>query len=269
MRSVCMILLFPFFTATAAFGQDGVYDFGGKSAGMANSSVTLVDAYSVFNNIGALADVEKTTAFAGYRNLFGINELNTLAAGFIRPTKPGTFAVSFYRFGGDLLNQQKASLGFSNKIGLVSLGVNLSYVQYSIETLGRSSAFVMEFGGLAELTKQLKVGAYVFNLNQANLGNAAEQQLPVTMKVGLSYLPTDELTINVEVLKQLDAKERIRVGINYQLIEKVSIRTGIETSPVRGSFGLGFNPGRFLIDYAYGNQEVLGDIHDLTLAITL
>ena len=269
MRRLSMIICSLLLTGNLALAQDGIYDFGGKSAGMANSSVTLVDAYSVFNNIGALAQVEKTTAFAGYRNLFGINELNTLAAGFVRPTKPGTFAVSFYRFGGELLNQQKASLGFSNKIGLVSLGVNLSYVQYSIESLGNTSAFVLEFGGLAELTKQLRVGAYVFNLNQATLNNAADQDLPVTMKVGISYLPTDEFTINAEVMKQVDAEERVRIGINYQLIKNVSVRTGIETNPVKGAFGVGFSPGRFLIDYAYGNQSVLGDIHDLTLGITL
>lgn len=266
LNTILIVVLLCSFNSQA---QSGFYDFGGQSAGMSNSSVTLIDPYSVFNNIGALAHVDKTTAFVGYRNLFGINELNTLAAGLVRPLKPGTLGVSFFRFGGDLLSEQKASVGFSNKIGLISLGANLSYVQYHIETLGKTSAFVIEFGGLAELTRELRLGAYVFNINQANLGNAAEQPLPVTMKVGLSYLPTDELTINAEVFQQVDAEERVRIGINYQLIEKVAIRTGIETNPVRGSFGVGFQPGRFLIDYAYGNQQVLGDIHDLTLGITL
>ena len=269
MRITYSFFLLIFISFYSVLGQTGVYDFGGKSAGMANSSVTLADAYSVFNNIGALARIEKATAFAGYRNLFGINELSTVAAGFALPTKPGTFGIGLYRFGGDLLSEQKASVGFSNKIGLISLGANLSYVQYHIESLGKTSALVIEFGGLAELTKELRVGAYVFNLNRASPGNAAIRQLPVTMKAGISYLPTDELTINTEILKQVDSKERFRIGFNYQLIRNVAVRSGIETNPVRGSFGIGFNPGKFLIDYAFSNQAILGDIHDVTLAITL
>jgi len=269
MRKIIWFLFISTFLSTVSLAQDGIYDFGGKSAGLANTSVTISDAYSVFNNIGALANVEKTTAFVGYRNLFGINELNTLAAGFVKPFKAGTLGVSFYRFGGELLSQQKASVGFSNKFGLVSLGANISYLQYSIETLGKSSAFVFEFGGLAEVTKQIKLGAYVFNLNQASLSNGSQQELPITMKVGVSYLPIEDLAINAEVLKQVDNEERIRVGLNYDVIKNFSIRTGIETNPVKGSFGLGFRPGRFLLDYAFSNHSVLGDIHDLSIGITL
>lgn len=260
---LCLVMIFH------CNGQSGIYDFGGRSAGMGNSSVTIADAFSVFNNIGALARVDKTTAFVGYRNLFGVNELNTLAAGFVKPLKPGTIGVSFYRFGGDLFNEQKASIGFSNKFGLVSLGANISYLQQSIETLGKSSAFVIEFGGLVDISKNLKVGAYVFNLNQASISTGTDEELPLTMKLGISYLPIDDLTINAEVLKQIDLEERVRIGVSYDLIKNFTIRTGIETNPVKGSFGLGFNPGRFLIDYAFSNHSVIGDIHDISIGITL
>ncbi len=264
-----LILITCLISSFTGLAQDGIYDFGGKSAALGNASVTISDAYSVFNNIGALATVEKTTAFAGYRNLFGINELNTLAAGFIKPFKVGVLGVSFYRFGGDLLNQQKASIGFSNKFGLVSLGANISYVQNSIDFLGKSSSIAIEFGGVATITKQLKFGAYVFNLNQARLSSGSEQNLPTSLKAGISYLPIEELAINAEIVKRVDAEERIKLGISYDLLKNFEVRTGIQTNPVTGSFGFGFTPSRFLIDYAYGNHSVLGDIHDITFGITL
>lgn len=269
MRRIVSFLFLSIVMSCYCFAQNGIYDFGGRSAGLGNSSVTISDAYSVFNNIGALARVEKITAFVGYRNLFGINELNTLAAGFVKPFKQGTLGVSFFRFGGDLFNEQKASLGFSNKFGLVSLGVNISYLQQTIETIGKSSAFVIEFGGVADVSKHLKLGAYVFNLNQASVATGSDEELPLTMKVGVSYLPIDELSINAEVLKQIDTEEKVRIGVSYDLIKNFSIRTGIETNPVKGSFGLGFKPGRFLFDYAFSNHSIVGDIHDISIGITL
>lgn len=262
--SVCILM-----SLTSLHAQNGIYDFGGRSAGMANSSVTIADAYSILNNVGALARVEKTTAFFGYRNLFGINELNSIAAGFVKPVKSGVLGVSFFRFGGDLFNEQKASVGFSNQFGLVSLGANISYLQVSIETIGKSSAFVFEFGGLAEITKQLRVGAYVFNLNQAAIATGSDQEVPLTMKLGLSYLPIDALMISSEVIKQIDQEEQLRIGLSYDLIKDISVRTGIETNPVKGSFGIGFTPGRFIIDYAFSNHSTIGDIHDISFGITL
>ena len=135
--------------------------------------------------------------------------------------------------------------------------------------MGKSSALVFEFGGVAELSKQFRFGAYVFNLNQARLSEDGTENLPTSLKVGASYLPIPELMINAEVIKRIDSEERLRVGLGYDIIKNVSIRTGIETNPVRGSFGLGSTGGRFLVDYAYGNHSILGDIHDFSFGITL
>ncbi|MGB3465727.1 MAG: hypothetical protein WBA74_10670 [Cyclobacteriaceae bacterium] len=269
MRRIFSLIALLLTVGVSVKAQNGIYDFGGRSAGMANSSVTIADAYSLFNNIGALARVEETTAFVGYRNLFGINELSTIAAGFVKPIKSGVLGISFFRFGGDLFNEQKASIGYSNQFGLVSLGANISYLQVSIESIGKSSVFLFEFGGLAKITDKLRVGAYVFNLNQAAIASGSEQEIPLTMKVGVSYLPIEDLAINTEVIKQIDREEQIRIGLSYNLIKNFTVRTGIETNPVKGTFGLGFKPGRFLIDYAFSNHSIIGDIHDISFGITL
>lgn len=252
-----------------SFAQDGYFEFGARSAGMANSTVATSDVFSVFNNIGALHGVEDFTVFAGYRHRFGLTELNSIAAGVIKPFSFGTAGFSFYRFGGDLLNQQKASLGFSNKFGLVSLGANISYLQYKIESLGNSSSLVIEFGGTAEITNFLKFGAHVFNLNQAKLGNEDADEIPLVMKAGLSFTPNEELMINVETVKSLENEAQFRAGVEYLIIPKIAIRSGIETNPVKGSFGLGFIAKRFVVDYAYNNHSILNDIHDFTIALKL
>ncbi len=262
-------LLFALILAHQSWSQDGHFEFGGRSAAMANSSVANTDSYSIFNNIGSLQGIEDFTVFAGYRHRMGLSELNVLAAGIVKPFQFGTAGIGFYRFGGDLLNQQKISLGFSNKFGLVSLGANVSYFQYQIESLGTSRSLVIEFGGTAEITEILKFGAYAFNLNQARLSNAEKDNVPLVMKAGLSLTPTGELTINVETVKSVENEAQFRAGLEYYIIPKLAIRTGIETNPVKGSFGFGWVSSRFTVDYAYSNHSILNDLHDFSVALKL
>ncbi|MDZ7646337.1 MAG: hypothetical protein U5K54_03660 [Cytophagales bacterium] len=60
-------------------------------------------------------------------------------------------------------------LGFGNKFGIASLGVKANYIQYQADGFGTYGAVSIDFGGLAELTDQLSIGAYITNLNQAKL----------------------------------------------------------------------------------------------------
>jgi hypothetical protein len=79
----------------------------------------------------------------------------------------GVTSVGAFRFGDDLYNEQMVSLGFGNKFGIASLGVKANYIQYQADGFGTYGAVSIDFGGLAELTDQLSIGAYITNLNQA------------------------------------------------------------------------------------------------------
>ncbi|MDW3210792.1 MAG: hypothetical protein R8N23_13030 [Reichenbachiella sp.] len=245
--------------------QNGNYTMGARSAAIGGSSITLGDEWALFNNIGGLAHFQEKSIFTSFKNKYGISEFTSLALGGTYPVLGGTAGLGMFRFGDDLYNEQRLNLGFSNQFGIVSLGLNVSYYQLNIEGAGSRKTAMIDFGGRAQLTEQLFFGAHVSNLNQAKLSTISDERIPTIMKTGLSYRPSQDLMINTEVEKEIDQEAVLKLGLEYKILDNLSLRTGFNTKPFESSFGLGFYPGKLKADYSYNNNPDLGGIHEISI----
>ncbi|WP_114752183.1 PorV/PorQ family protein [Pleomorphovibrio marinus] len=246
-----------------AFAQNGteVLPKGARSLGMGNASVTLGDAWSVFNNIGGLGLVENNQAFAGFDHRLGLQELTTLSAGLAFSSQEGNIGIGISNYGGELFNQQNLGVGYARQLGLASLGLKVNYFQTNIEGFGRSAAPILELGGVAELGPQLVFGAHIYNLSRAKLSKLTLEHLPMVVKTGLSYRPASYLLINLEAEKEVMLAPQFKAGMEYGIQEKLWARTGINTQPKNIFFGIGFRPKNFHVDYALSQHIQLGFTH--------
>lgn len=253
------------------FAQNGRYEFSARNAAMAGASATVGDAYSGFHNVAGLAQyTEGVVATVGYQNRYGLSELSSLGFGVTIPVAIGTMSLLANRFGTEeYYNEQRLGVGFANKIGFVNLGASVSYVQYSIETVGTRHMASIDFGGLVEITQKLHFGSYIRNINQAKIQDFTDERLPTLLVMGLSWRPLDNLMLNSEIERDLDFGEVVKLGVEYRATETLDIRTGIRTAPFQGTFGLGFSFGKFKADYAYISETILGDIHEFSLLYLL
>jgi len=262
---VCLIAIF---SGLNTYSQIGSFNLGARSSAMGGASLTLPDEYSLFNNIGGLGRIERASAFASYQNKYGVSQFQVIGAGAVHPFRLANAGVGFYKFGDDLYSEQRVHLAISNQIQLVSLGFGVDLLQYNLSSIGSSRAVAIQFGGIAEITPQLRFGAHIFNLNQAKVDRESGEKIPTVMKAGLAFLPSEELILTAEVEKDLDFKEIVRAGVEYKLVESVYLRTGISTEPFLGSFGLGFHPRNLKFDYAFSRDSRLGNSHEVSLAYT-
>ena len=260
---ICMLAWLSSFALSA---QISSFNIGARSSGMAGSSLTFGDEYSLFNNVGGLGRVKNHAAFAAYQNRYGISEFQVVGAGALYHSELGNGGIGFYKFGDDIYSEQRLHLAFGNKIQMVSLGLGMDLLQYDISTIGATRALAIQFGGIAEITPQLKFGAHIYNLNQAKISGESGERIPTIMKAGISYQPSDELIITTEVEKDLDFDEVFKVGMEYQVVERVYFRTGISTQPFLGAFGLGFHPKNLKFDYSFSNESRLGSIHEISVS---
>jgi len=263
MRLLSCLLVFVCLSATS---QSGKFPMGARNTSLGGASVTIADQWSLFNNVGALGRLEGDAAFTSYQNRYGINELSIMGAGFVRDFGSSAAGVGVYRFGDEFFSEQRVHVAFGHQLDLVSLGASVDYLQYNIASVGTRGVFVFEFGGVAELTKQLSFGAHIFNVNQAKLVEGTEERVPTVMKAGLSYRPSDDLLFTIETEKELDFVEVFKAGLEYRIVEKVFVRTGLRTAPFNGAFGVGFHPKQFQFDYAFANDTHLGAIHELSVS---
>jgi hypothetical protein len=262
--SLYIILLSLPFTA---FSQTDNAAMGARSAGLGNASATLTDAWAFFNNIGGTAGLKNIQASCTFQNRFGIKAISTASAVFIYPLNSGVPSLGFSRFGDIHYSVQKISAGFAHKISNVSLGIKAGYLQVAIEELNTRRAFVLEFGGIAEISKQLIFGAHVYNINQASLlGGSKKDPVPVVMKASLSYRPIEKLMINTETQKDLRHKPSFKSGIEYYVVEKFCLRTGLSTQSFNVFVGLGFRNQAMTIDYAFSSHAQLGISNELSLS---
>jgi hypothetical protein len=255
------LILLPYFSIS----QDGKFNFGARNSALAGASVTISDPYSLFNNVAGLGSVEHHHIFGGYQNRFGISEFQVIAAGAVYSTNFGSAGLGFYKFGDDLFSQQRIHVALAHKLQMVSLGVGIDILQYRVSTVGSRQVLTIQFGGTAELTPQLVLGAHIFNLNQANLIEETKEKIPTVMKVGISYRPTSEVMVNCEIEKDLGFDEVLKIGIEYQLVKNVYLRTGVSTQPFLSAFGIGFKPNKMQLDYSYSRDSNLGSIHEISL----
>jgi len=242
---------------------------GGRAAGMAYSSSALTDEWSAFNNVAGLAKVTSIVAAFTYDVQPSFKPFNKAAATFSFPVKIGVAGLGLFHFGDDLYNEQLVTLGYSNTFGLASLGVKVNYIQYNIQGFGRKAVLTASFGGIAELTKRLVLGAHVININQPKLSELDQERIPTVLIVGVLVKASDDATLTAEIEKDLDHKPAVKAGVEYRILKKFFIRTGIRIQPNTGYFGFGFKPTRYSIDYAFQYNQGIGSRHQASVSYKL
>lgn len=232
---------------------------GARVAGMGYASSVLGDETALFNNPGAIAKVPTPSTYFAYEVNSALTSANRTSAGFSMPTRFGVGGLGLFRFGDNFYSEQMISVGFSNKLGIASLGAKINYIQYRSEGFGTKSAVAMDFGGLVQITPQISVGAYIVNLTQSKI--SSDEYLPVRLVAGLGFKPSEQFFFCTEIEKDMDNKSTWRSGAEYTIHKKVFVRTGFNLNPSAAFFGLGAQARRLKIDYAIKFASILGATH--------
>lgn len=264
--------LFPAFLIAVAIktlaGGDKACS-GGRSFGMGNASVALHDAYALFNNIAGIAAENRISFFSSCQLPYNLPELKRVSAGFTGRYKSAGLGVSLYDFGSGAYNEFKAGFGIAHRIRQVSLGVKINYSHIAVAETGVFRNAIAEFGGISELSKHVRVGATIYNLNLASTGRRTKELIPVMMRAGVSISPTSALLINVEACKTSNLDPQIRGGIEYYISEKFPVRIGITTGPMIFYSGIGLQTKGLVIDYGFSSHPQLGLTHTLSLCVKI
>jgi hypothetical protein len=244
------ILLLFFLAATKIAKAQSVSTLmGARAAGISYASSVLPDEWSLFNNPGGLAGIEKTNVAFTYDLQGRIAGANRMACVFSIPLKTGVMGSGFFRFGDPLYSEQIVTAGYGNRFGIAALGVKVNYVQYRAEGYGTKSAATISLGGIADLTPHLSIGMYAVNINQPRLSDNGER-IPTRLVAGLGFKPTDKVLLVTEVEKDLEYDAVWKAGLEYVLHKKIAVRTGFNIHPNAAFFGLGFQTRKLKIDYA-------------------
>lgn len=266
MRLLFTLLLLIELTAIT-FAQ---YTPGARQISMANSDVALSnDVFSLFSNPAGLSQINWREVGIYYSPApFGLTELSNGYIAYNEPFNFGSLSIGGMTYGFELYRESKVVLGYSyNYENILFAGISLNYHNYSIQNYGSTGVFYLNVGGLVYILDELRWGFYVDNLNKASVANL-DDQIPMVFVTGLSYDVINDFSLNFALEKDIRFNPSVKFGVEYDIIEYLSLRAGTANEPSRFTAGVGINYSLFSLDYAFFTHQDLGLTHQAGIIIS-
>ena len=228
-----LLFLFSFFCLENISAQSA------SMFGMGNVSTTLLDVDAVYGNQAGLAFVDQPLVSLNAIQQFGISEIGNYSLAAAIPTALGSFGFMLDYYGIEAYNEQSVGISYARRLlKNLSIGAQFNYQNVSIPFYGNQSNFTFELGLFSKIMDKLFMGVHISNPVRADKITEVEE-LPTVFGMGLLYAASENLTVRLEVEKDLDYEANVKLGIQYQIIEMLSLRVGANSAPATATFGLG------------------------------
>jgi hypothetical protein len=77
---------------------------------------------------------------------------------------------------------------------------------------------------VANLSKELTIGAHVYNPTRAKLADYDNERVPTIMKLGLDYKFSNKVFLAIETEKDINYSPVVKVGVEYHAVEMLYLR---------------------------------------------
>lgn len=189
----------------------------------------------------------------------------------------GTFSTSENQFFVSVANK------FSEKL---SIGINFKFYYYKLFENFSASGFGLDLGALYSINQNMNVAFVIVDLNSkynwdsgklyGTNGTTTVDKFPLIKKIGFSYKVQNDLLTTIEYESSNANTSYLRFGAEYNPIENLYFRTGIDKInlnnfeiPIRPTFGFSYfyTIKNYIIgiEYAFayepyssGDQHIIG-----------
>lgn len=260
---VCLLLAMG-----STYSQLDYHIGGARSGGMANASVTLEDTWSVFNNPAGLANLENSGLGLFYENRFLVKETGYGAMAFNMPLGNGNAGVALNSFGYSKFQSNKIGFSYAQELfSRISMGVKINYLSI-IQSLdyGNIHGVTFDLGLLVSITDDFTLGFHAFNpLNLSYLVDI-DEHIPVTYKLGLSYLYENRLLLAIETGQSIHGDIPIfSCGFDFYAGNNLYFRAGVSAKPIEYTFGMGYEFSPILFNIAFAYHQYLGSTPKISI----
>lgn len=233
-----------------------------RSQSLADITACLNDSWSAFGNQAGLARIKHPTISGTFQNRFLIKELSTSAGIFIFPVQSSIWAVSVYQFGQTNFRHERYGLSYARALSpRLHFGLQFNYYRFFLaeenEYLG---TYGMELGFQYQLTSTLLLGIHTLNPYKTGLKTySATYDYPSNINMGAAVEISKSFDLFAEIEKYFSYPLSVKSGIEYNIMNKLYLRTGISGKPNQLSAGLGFELRKLKIDLAVAYNQYLGN----------
>jgi hypothetical protein len=105
--------------------------------------------------------------------------------------------------------------------------------------------------------KKMQLGFHVFNPFSYQAFDKSTD-IPSVLRFGASYRFLDDLMVCAEIQKQPEYNPNFKIGLEYIVLKRIYLRTGVSTYPFMNSFGLGYEWKEWKLNIGFSRHNTLG-----------
>jgi hypothetical protein len=190
---------------------------------------------------------------------FGMSELGAAAAAWSQSFHGWGAAIVLQRFGFGAYAEHRAGLAVSTGLGdRLAAGLRLSALHIGIERYGNTIVPLLDAGVVFAPADGFRIGASGSSVNMPAIDG--DERLPVLLAAGLAW-EHDGLLVVLDAEKETRHDVNMRGGVEYRLLEILSLRCGVSTRTRQWSTGFALDHGVFRIAYTMSMHSELGASH--------
>lgn len=257
MRRSALILAFILYSVIS-FAQDrGIQ--GPESDARAGIASPINDAWSSFNNPGALGHIESHSIALAYRNAYLIPELGTAGVSMQYKLKNSGIGLAYSRYGYENFSDSRINLSYGLLLNEeISLGVAFSPQLIRFPNIGTRFYPNASIGFMAKAADKINLAATLRNPINQQLDEYSNTFTETVLQVGASYQLIEEISLFGELEKNFDTPLRVKIAGEYIFQDKVYFRGGVITAPLEVSYGFGIRLKYFNLNLAMRQHNQLG-----------
>ena len=265
MNKLILLLFVLFYCASSAYAQ---YETGPKLTALGNNGAAVKDTWSLTSNVAGITGTNKATIAIGYTKYLYDGNLNNQNLTAVLPINNYYTGITIQRYGITEYNEITAGAGLAKKFGdNLSIGIKANYHQLKILNYGIATTFSVDVGVIYQIDNQLSIGLYVNNPSKENYNHSnTPTQLPSNIHIGGAYQASDKILIVAAINKDFIKKIDVGFGLDYQLLNSISLRGGINIKPFKQYGGIGINHKKFSLDFAIESDQSLGYSPQIAIA---
>jgi len=265
LRWNAVLLLLIFNVAGLRAGEPLFVPHGAASMGMAFAVTATPGHWNCFHNQALLTSAPSTEFSFALENRFMMPALSSKAVSAVVALKPASIGFVASHYGN--ADYFRIFSGLSSAVRLsegISLGIQVDYIsERGIGEYHDVSHVTFEAGVTCLISPALTVGVHLFN------PLAPLNALPSAIDAGLSWKQSEGLSLTLNGSKVSNEPLSVQCGISWNVMQRLTLRTGYMSSPSAFAFGLGFRTGRLQADAGFLINGVTGVTSSVSVTWTI
>lgn len=266
----CLGIFLLWFLPAYAIFEDN--ESGVRAEGMGGGFTAVADDISAIDfNPAGLAFLKEKQFQGFYKLLYGGAgaNLHTVEAGVGVPIRQwGGIGFRIQETGFEPQSQRSLKLAHGFQLGEgLAFGYGINGYNLYQKDFGQGFVLGLDLSLLVRFARFWSAGFYAHNINMPEIGGV---KLPTPLVLGLGFSPKPGIQSALQVTKEQGEHTRFTFGQEWEVVpDYLVLRAGVQTDPVRLSFGLGTGIKNIGIDYALITHPVLAFTHNFGVRVSL